>query len=282
MSSRFVASILSLVLAMPALSVAPAAQGPTCGQIAAEFDRQTAAFVKDADQQNLDFVQKQFGGNPLRDPFESAKEKIDQAGKWAESLNTVYLCLMGNQCNTTTLRDQVGAEVRGWLDAKLSDRLGLAEVRDRARDAANLLRGYVDRALKISTDTMSAMTQCSTAMKSNPRADLNSLSPKPTTADGLPDIPEPPSKPVDPPKEGGGSSAIIWGLAAAGGAVYAVSELMPQDEGGECTVPSSNPLSICSSQGGGSTACKTALSDWGAYCKCTGKSGFNAQTASCQ
>src|SRR5262245_38411786 len=179
MFTRVVAATLVLILAMPALSVAPSAQSSSCGQIAAEFDRQTAAFVKDANQQNLEFVQKQFGGNPLRDPFEAAKEKIDQAGKWAESLNTVYLCLMGKQCNTTTLRDKVNGEIRAWLDAKLSDRMGLAEVRDRARDAADLLQGYVNRALKISADTMTAMTQCSTAMKSNPRADLNSLSPSP-------------------------------------------------------------------------------------------------------
>lgn len=100
--------------------------------------------------------------------------------------------------------------------------------------------------------------------------------------------PPPAATPVPPPakapaaarpaKSGGGGTGVgvLLGLAVAGGAGYYV-----YNKSKTCVAPTSNILAICS-QSSSSSACKTALADQDAFCKCSGYSGFNATYGSCQ
>lgn len=102
-----------------------------------------------------------------------------------------------------------------------------------------------------------------------------------------PDAPTAAPAPATPPtkpgasaptkmKGGGGAGAgVVIGLAIAGGAgYYAYKQLKT------CVAPTSNILAICS-QNSSSTACKTAIADQDAYCKCEGYSKFDTVGGSC-
>jgi hypothetical protein len=293
MSHRLVAATLSLTLAIPTFSVAPAAQGSNCAQIAERFDRETKAFVAEAEQKNIGFLHNQMFAQQtealktlmedstqgttaanLKEDWDKAKANFEKVRSYEEALRDLYLCAQdGSPCNMSSFLERVSDEIRQWLDPYTNG--GLAAVRERALEAANLIRNYMERVTNISTGTMTAMEECTVPMKREPRVDPDSGSPVPSSAsassaDGVPEVAEPPSKPVDPPANGeGGSNAMIWGLAGAAGVGYGVYQFMPSSDGGgsgtggACTRPTSNPLTICSSQGGSSTACQTALAEWG-------------------
>jgi len=318
MFTRLIALALSLLLASSGFAVAPAAQGATCAQIADQFDRETKALVAEADQKNIGFLHSQIFAQQtaslrtltanstqgtiavdMKEEWDKAKAQIEKARSYEEALHDAYLCLApGSSCTYTSLRERLTDEVRNWLDAYTSG--GLAAVRERALEASNLIHNYLDRVSKITTDTMTAMSQCGVAMRGQPRVDPNTGQPVPvapgsritSTGGAVPedadDIPEPPSKPVDPPNDGGVSDGDLATIAVLGGAAVAVGVYYHDKQaaggggGAKCTRPSTNPLTICSSQGGGSSACTSSLASWDSYCQCTGSSGFNRQTGSCR
>lgn len=310
MFNRLIAVTLSLILAAPGFAMAPSAQGPTCAQIATGFAQATQTFVAAAEQQNLGFIDGQIFANQtqvlktlmenssqgsmaanLKDEWDKMKAQYDRIGGHAQAVHDLYMCLApGSACNLTSFRERATDEIRRWLDRYGPE--GLNALRERALEASNLMHGYLDKVTKISTNTMTAMEECATPMRGQPRVDPNTGQPVPRTpassSDGTPAIPEPTPKPVDPPEDGGGAGkAIIWGLVGAAGVAYGVTGLMPAEDGGtsggnNCRQPSSNPLTVCSSQGGSSTACRDALSAYGTFCRCSGYSGFNAQRGGCQ
>jgi hypothetical protein len=72
---------------------------------------------------------------------------------------------------------------------------------------------------------------------------------------------------VQPPQKGGVDPTTVLLVAAlAGGAGYYAYTKM-------CAVPTDNVLTVCSSQGGSSAACKSAIAAADKYCKCKGYSG---------
>ncbi len=78
-------------------------------------------------------------------------------------------------------------------------------------------------------------------------------------------------------KKGGGGDTLYWlGLAGlAGGAAYYAY-------GKTCTPPTQNVLTVCSSQGGSSSACQNAVNEQDKYCKCEGYGGFDRQFGGCR
>ena len=309
MVNRRVAVALSLLLASPGFAVAPAAQGAACAQIAVAFDRETKAFVNEAEQKNIGFLNNQIFAQQtealktlmenstqgtiavdMKEEWDKMKAQVERIQNWEESLRDLYLCAQpGSSCNMTSFLERVSPELRQWFDSFTN--AGLAAVRERALEAANLIHSYLDRVTKITTNTMDAMAECAVPMRGQPRVDPNTGQPVITSTAGAGEdaaaIPEPTAKPVDPAvaAANGGGNGLIWTAVGVAGVAYGVYELVPRDGAGggaQCNRPTSNPLSICSSQGGSSAACQNSLSAWGAYCQCTGSSGFNAQTGSCR
>jgi hypothetical protein len=122
------------------------------------------------------------------------------------------------------------------------------------------------------------------AAAQSPCPEVNSA--RPQNPSGLtPPLPDPSMAPSSPPnatpapkkpaqvqeKKGGGGDAVTIGLLGAAAVVgYYGYDEWKKSQGGQCTPPSVNPLTVCSSQGGSSPACQSALADQRAYCTCLG------------
>lgn len=78
-----------------------------------------------------------------------------------------------------------------------------------------------------------------------------------------------------PKKGGGGGGMMLLALAAAGGAGY-----YAYTKAKTCTPPTTNVLTVCS-QSSSSSACKTAIADQDAYCKCEGYASFSTIQGQC-
>jgi hypothetical protein len=216
-------ALAGILTAMPAYSAAPVAQGQTCGQIVDAFNSRTQSFRAEADQKNMEFVVNDiFRGNDY-------KERWDKLQQTQEMLNDMYLCLArGGPC-VKSARERLSDKVKEWFDG-LTAEAGLNATRDRVLEAKNLIQTYTDRVLGITTDTMTAMQQCTSPMPGQPRLSANSVPPAARLdAEGLPVVDEPPSKPVETPQavtqggggssSGGGAGKMIGILAGAGAAV---------------------------------------------------------------
>ena len=289
--SRHIAAFVAVTLTITSTQFArPVAQGSTCAQIVDTFDARVSQANSQLEQGNIGLIHSQtfagqveslrtVAGNDARlenridyaEKAEKALEKYKKLQSYQEAFNDIVLCLQpGSACTLTSLREQLTEEVRKWLDAKVGDRGGLNAVRERALEASNLIQRATSNVLGITTDTMSAMQECTTAFRQPARVDPATgqpVTPSPTQlgADGLPVIEEPPSKPVD---AGGGMGAgsTMALIGAIGGGAYAATML----KGASCREPSVNFFSVCSSQGGGSQACQSARSEQSAYCSCVG------------
>lgn len=108
------------------------------------------------------------------------------------------------------------------------------------------------------------------------RAEATRCAPAPRPADRMmvtetPDASRPAGAPnastAVEEKKGGDTGMMLLGAAAIAGGVgyYAYTKM--------CVEPTSNALTVCSSQGGSSSACKTALAEQDKYCKCKGFAG---------
>lgn len=239
-------SLTAILIMTPALSAVPLAQGRTCAEIVTAFDDATQAFIRDADQQNIAFIHGEIFkdyGKTLTNAIDNervtaAKEQFDELQGQREKLHDIYLCTANGSACLSSAIDKLTGKAREWIDG-LTDKLGLNAVRDRVLAAMNLIQGYTDRVMKISTDTMTAMQQCTAPMPGQPRLTGESVPlVERVDADGLPAIETPEGKPINPSAGaartgGGGSGAgkIIGSVAAiAGGA--AAGLVLAQNVGG--------------------------------------------------
>jgi hypothetical protein len=289
--SRTLSVFLVATLTITSTQTAPHAQGQNCAQIVDSFDARVTQAHSQLEQGSIGMVHSQtfanqvdslrtVAGNDARlenridyaEKAEKALEKYNKLQGYQEAFNDIVLCLQpGSACTLTSLRERLVDEVRKWLDAKVGDRGGLNAVRERAIEAMNLIQRATSSALGITTDTMSAMQECTTAFRQPPRVDPTTgqpVTPSPTQlgADGLPVVEEPPSKPVE---NGGGMGAgMIATIGAIGAGAYAAS--LFTGGGANCQQPSTNFFTVCSSQGGSSQACASARAEQSAYCSCLG------------
>lgn len=286
----FVVATLTITSTQTAL---PRAQGRNCAQIVDAFDARVTQAHSQLEQGSIGMIHSQtvagqveslrtVAGDDARlenridyaEKAEKALEKFKKLQGYQEAFNDIVLCLQpGSACTLTSLREQLTEEVRKWLDAKIGDRGGLNAVRERALEASNLIQRATSATLGITTDTMSAMQECTTAFRQPARVDPATgqpVTPSPAAADadGIPVVEEPPSKPVD---TGGGMGAggMAALIGAIGGGAYAATLFVPKEGGGaNCRQPSVNFFTVCSSQGGGSQACRSAQEEQRAYCTC--------------
>lgn len=290
--SRNLAFIVATTLTITSTQTAlPGAQGRNCAQIVDAFDARVTQAHGQLEQGSIGLIHSQtfagqveslrtVAGDDARlenridyaEKAEKALEKFKKLQSYQEAFNDIVLCLQGSQCTLTSLREQLIEEVRKWLDAKIGDRGGLNAVRERALEASNLIQRATSATLGITTDTMSAMQECTTAFRQPARVDPATgqpVTPSPAAADadGIPVVEEPPSKPVD---TGGGMGAggMAALIGAIGGGAYAATLLVPEEGGANCRQPSVNFFTVCSSQGGGSQACRSAQEEQRAYCTC--------------
>jgi hypothetical protein len=82
-------------------------------------------------------------------------------------------------------------------------------------------------------------------------------------------------------KKGGHGGAATLAVLAAGGAagLYAYNKYKTSET---CTPTTSNIIAICSSQGGGSSQCKSAIAEATSYCQCLGYSTFDTGSGGCR
>lgn len=81
-------------------------------------------------------------------------------------------------------------------------------------------------------------------------------------------------------KRGHGGAATLAVLAAGGAAgLYAYNKYKTSET---CTPTTSNIIAICSSQGGGSSQCKSAIAEATSYCQCLGYSTFDTGSGACR
>lgn len=278
--AAILAGILTVTTPFSAVPIASGQQARNCGEIVAQFNQRTNNFVAKADQQNIGFIHNEVFKDYTQH-YDELKARWDQLKEYRDQLETAHVCLTGGGACTKTIREQVTGQLREWFDG-LVEGAGLSAVRDRIAEAKNLIDEYTREALSISTDTMTAMQQCTSPMPGQPRLDASAV-PQVAAVDenGLPEVEAPTPVPVD---EGGGlgTGLLISGLAIAGGAAYGASKAglldgSGGDSGGSCNRPAQNFLTVCSTAGGGSPACTSILSEWRSYCSCL-KMGFSTSS----
>jgi hypothetical protein len=92
----------------------------------------------------------------------------------------------------------------------------------------------------------------------------------------------PPATPAKSATKGGGPGAVTTlAILGAGGAagLYAYNKYKSSET---CTPTTSNIISICSSQGGGSSQCKAAIAEATSYCQCLGYATFDTGSGGCR
>lgn len=293
-----VALLTSAALAFLAVRLEAQAVPNPCADMSAQMERVSNAYIADANAQMQSaamnaLVVGSIKAGLVENPAAQAAANIKQA--WNQFI--VYIDRMKG-FEAWLQRARACADAGGINCFKVN--AGASEEEERqftdsltelGTKAASAKAGKAYDAVRKLTqgmaDVMNTMPNCVNQAAQRAQAAAATREAVSSPPDGTPEVAEPTAKPVDPPDEGnGGGNAIIWGLVGAAGVAVGVSQLMPATEAGgtgrSCTRPSSNPLTVCSSQGGSSTACQNSLSEWGSYCRCTGSSGFNAQRGACQ
>ncbi|MEI6244929.1 MAG: hypothetical protein WCQ64_07760 [Acidobacteriota bacterium] len=136
-------------------------------------------------------------------------------------------------------------------------RLGEALATGNVGEAQQSLNAARQHLLSAQDDAAALAQSLAAACPEQPKS-ANDRTPQPTATGG-----------------GGPGGGTLLALAAAGGAgYYAYTKLK------NCVAPTANILDI-SCQNSSSSACKTALADQDAYCKCQGYSGFQASGGRC-
>lgn len=278
---------------------------PDCGEVVDTAQREMRAFSREATGQSMKFavdldMDEQLSnakrvlalrnpGAAARDEIQRLKEQVDayraKMRTYAQLIADIAACLRPyDSACMGRVTAQSDAEIKAWLSA-LTEYTS-AEAAERARKAAELINTWHDRAFNLATGTMTASVGCLTEFQRQiPAPTTESAAPVAVPPDAsLPEVAEPPSKPVI---TSSGDSGALWAIAAGGGTVGALLLYHNQKQagggGGSCRQPSSNPLSICASQGGSSSACIQSLSEWDTYCRqCQNSSGFNRQRGTCQ
>lgn len=150
----------------------------------------------------------------------------------------------------------------------------------RARADLNLLRETHKRNLGIISDLEQeradamAAGQCPGASPSQGQqqagSSLTPPLPDPPAAAPPPNATPVPKPAPKPEKKGSGMSDALFygGLGGLVGVAYLYSEYGKAGE--QCTPPAQNVLTVCSSQGGSSAACQSAVAAQKAYCSCLG------------
>ncbi len=291
MLTRVLAVTLSLTLAAPTVTIAQAP--PNCSNIADQFDRETRAFTAEADRQNLDFVKElaldkitgalkqrlseavsgTMAGDiatHLSENWEAANTARDRLTRAREYFDEWLACFNAplGTCDRAALNKRYRDEFKAYMDSLLDD-AGQSEARQRVDRARGLLHNYLDRTMNISKGTMQAMAACTAPMTRQARPQLTEAQTPSAAAPQETEVAEPPSKPVENPGGGMSGTTILAGVALAGAGGYYLL-----DKSKSCTEPTTNFFSVCSSQGGSSSACSTAREAQRAYCTCLGM-GFS-------
>ena len=257
-TAALVAAMLTITSPFAAF---PIGQGLTCAQLADRLDGESRKFESDAQRQNIEFIHKDLFGH---NDYEQAKATFEKLQGYSETLRNVYLCLApGSSCKVNSLIEAAKGEVKSWLEGLTET--GFEKARERALEAANLIDGYMKRVLSISTDTMTAMQQCTAPMPGQPKVDLNSVPPVlRVDENGLPEVKDPTPVPV---KDGGGMGGMLALVGAAGGAVYGAQALGLL--GGKCSAEAPNNYhSTCENQGRTTSTCLALQSEYQTWCDC--------------
>ena len=290
---RFTAILTAILIFTTAFPTIPIAQGRACGQIVGEFASATQGFIADADQANFGSVlgqafkdyNKTLGtladnstqatvAVQLKDDFDRMKGDFEKVQGYHEALMDVWRCLApGSACaerGLTSIRERLTDELRGWLDGQV-DIGGLNAVRERVLEAANMIQRYTDRVMKISTDTMTAMQECTVPMRGQPHLSADTVPPSERVdADGLPEVAAPTPVPVDTDGGGSGTGTLLGVLGAAGAAGYGASALGLL--GPKCAAEAPNNYhSTCESQGRNTSSCMALQNEYREWCSCLGR-----------
>jgi hypothetical protein len=262
--AAILAGILTVTTPFSAVPTAGGQQPLNCGEIVAQFNQRTNAFVAKAEQQNIGFIHNEVFKDYTQH-YDELKARRDQLNEYRDQLETAHVCLTGGGACTKTLREQVTGQLREWFDG-LVERAGLSAVRDRVAEAKNLIDEYYKETAAITTDTMTAMQQCTSPMPGQPRLDAGAV---PQVAnvdeDGLPEVAAPTPVPVD--TGGGGTGMLLGGLAAAGGALYGAQALGLL--GGKCAAEAPNNYhEICENQGRNTNTCTALQDEYRLWCDC--------------
>lgn len=171
-------------------------------------------------------------------------------------------------------RDAIAA---GW---NLYNNASEADAAQRNLDQMRQARSAIDsRLYQIDEILTSAESKC-TPPPVQPQDRIMTQSP---AGDPPPYTPVPPatSAAALTKHKGGGGGAVLGvllvGIAGAGVYGYAKNKYGTKN----CTAPTADIIAICGA-GSGSTACKTALANQDAYCKCEGYAGFNTVAGICK
>jgi hypothetical protein len=283
-----VAILLSTIIAFGTpLSTSPLAQTRNCAQVADRFDRAVKGLQDEADQKNIEFLHAQamadttaslktlMANAPNATRAIEMKEKWDEVKAAREKMRTYQQVLAdlqkcitpGSGCNLQNFVKEVTDEIRQWVE-ELTE-AGLAAVSARVAEASEIVKTFNERAMNISTGTMSEMQACTDDFSRRAAQVTVEAAPTPSAAEPEEiEVPEPPSKPVE---DSGGLSGttILAGVALAGAGGYYLL-----DKSKSCTEPTTNFFSVCANQGGSSSACSTAREAQRAYCTCLGM-GFS-------
>jgi hypothetical protein len=265
--TAILAGILTVTTPFSAVPIAGGQQARTCGEIVEAFNQRTNAFVAKADQQNIDFIHNEVFKDYTQH-YDELKARRDQLNQYRDQLETVHVCLIGGGTCTKTLREQVTGQLREWFDG-LVEGAGLSAVRDRVAEAKNLIDEYYRETAAISTDTMTAMQQCTSPMPGQPRVDAGAVPPVAAVDEnGLPEVEAPTPVPVD--TGGGGTGKLLGGLALVGAAGYGAQAMGLL--GQKCTAEAPNNYhSTCENQGRTSASCTALQNEYRTWCDCLGR-----------
>lgn len=210
----------------PPLAPTSVAQTRSCARIAEQFDRETRAFVDEANRQNLGFLRGEaltgasgslktlMSGSPSASTALELKEKWDEVQAARERIQStaqvwreIVACLNTAGCNPMDIANRAAADVRAWAEATLKANASAASAR--VEQARALLQNYANRSLNLSLGTMKSMADCTTQFTEQAQAN------SPATP-----VPVPPAA-----TKGGGAGkalvAIVGGAVAIGGGLYA-------------------------------------------------------------
>jgi hypothetical protein len=266
--AAIISGILTITTPFSAVPIARSAQQQNCGQIVEAFNQRTNEFVAKADQQNIGFIHNEIFKDYTQH-YDALKAQWDKLSEYRDQLETAYVCLTGGGGCVKTVREQLKGQAQEWFDG-VTENAGMTAVRDRVLAARTMIDEYMKSALSISTDTMTAMQQCTSPMRGQPRLDASAVPPAAAVnAEGLPEVATPTPVPV---KNGGGYGLILGGLAATGAAFYGAQALGLL--GGEsCTVSEPTYYSTCESnppQSRNSSSCLNRQNEFRSQCDACG------------
>lgn len=289
-----IALLLTFVIVLgPPLSTAPIAQGANCAQIAERFEREVNALKADADQKNIAFLNAQAMADSaaalktllansssqlasdiqhamdVKEKWEEVDAAYEKMTTYAEIMDEIWTCTRPDStCNLQRLLNEVKAEVKAWLDS-MGD-ASMTAIANRVAEARDMIRTHMNRAMNVSTGTMTAMANCTAPFVQRANASLSAApatgAPPATPAeDGVPEVAEPPSAPVN--GGGGGTGMLLGGLAAAGGALYGAQALGLLGEKCAAEAPN-NYHEICENQGRNTNTCRALQDEYRVWCDC--------------